>query len=80
MAFTYSPYKNNWNHPYTIDKELILRSSGVPITVNTNGATISDGFQCGRVITMLVNIDSIDYSDLDEDYEIWMQFYDGLAW
>jgi hypothetical protein len=79
MALTFSAYQNDWSHPYSLDSNATLRSAGTAISSDTNGSDYTD-YAPGTIVSLLVDIDSADYTTGDEDYFIWMQRYNGTAW
>lgn len=82
MAFSCfaNAVKMGWEHHYLLDGNVKLRGKGTAITSDTNGSAVTSGFERGKIYTLLVNIDSCDYTDGNEQYMIWIQRYDGTSW
>jgi hypothetical protein len=79
MAFTFTPYKNGWEHSRVLDSQLTLRAAGTAITTDTTGTAVTAGFEKGHILALLVDVDSADYTTGDEEYFFWIQRYDGDA-
>ena len=62
---------------YTFDEELHTRDSGTPVTTTEAGTALTSGYYVGSVMKLLCIIDSVDATDGDEVYTIYVQGRDS---